>query len=79
MIEDFTGIVAGDKIILSTIVGEKGLTYIHNGESYNVLGAVEPTGTWVLLSNGSNYLVIDKDGSIEITASVKNKIYYYGV
>ena len=79
MIEGFTGIVAGDKIILSTVVGEKGLTYIHNGESYNVLGAVEPTGTWVLLSNGSNYLVIDKDGSIEITASVKNKIYYYGV
>lgn len=79
LVEGFTGIVTGDRIILSTIVGEKSLTYIHNGVSYNVLGAIEPTGKWVTLTSGLNYLIIDKDGSIEITASVKNKIYYYGV
>jgi len=79
MLDDYTGIVAGDRITLSTIVGEKALTYYHSGVAYNVLGAIEPTGSWVYLTSGSNYLVIDKDGSIEITASVKNKIYYYGV
>ena len=79
LIEDFSGIVAGDRIVLSTNVGEKSLTYIHDGVSYNVLGAVEPAGDWLYLSTGLNYLVIDKDGSVEITARVKNKIYYYGV
>lgn len=78
-IENFSGIVAGDRIVLSTIVGEKSLTYIHDGVSYNVLGAMEPAGEWVTLTSGSNYLVIDKDANLEITASVKNKIYYYGV
>lgn len=79
LIQDYTGIVVGDKLTLSTIVGEKGLTYTHDGIDYNVLGAIEPTGTWVNLTTGLNYLVIDKDASVEITASVKNKIYYYGV
>lgn len=79
LVEGFSGIVAGDKIILSTSVGNKTLTYVHEGTKYNVLGAIEPTGTWVTLTNGLNYLVINKDASIEITASVKNKIYYYGV
>lgn len=79
MIEGFQGIVAGDRIILSTIVGEKTLTYIHEGIAYNVLGAIESTGSWLTIAKGLNYLVIDKDGSIEITASVKNKICYYGV
>lgn len=79
MLDDYTGIVTGDRIVLSTIVGEKSLTYYHSGVAYNVLGAIEQTGSWVYLTSGSNYLVIDKDGSIEITASVKNKIYYYGV
>lgn len=79
MVEGFQGIVAGDRIILSTIVGEKTLTYIHDGTSYNVLGAVESMGSWLTIAKGLNYLVIDKDGSIEITASVKNKICYYGV
>lgn len=79
MIEGFQGIVAGDRLILSTVTGEKSLTYIHNGTSYNVLGAVESAGPWLTIAKGLNYLVIDKDGSIEITASVKNKIRYYGV
>ena len=79
MVEGFQGIVAGDRLILSTVTGEKSLTYIHNGASYNVLGAVESAGPWLTIAKGLNYLVIDKDGSIEITASVKNKIRYYGV
>ena len=79
MVEGFQGIVTGDRIILSTITGEKSLTYIHDGTSYNVLGAVESAGTWLTIAKGLNHLAIDKDGSIEITASVKNKIRYYGV
>ena len=78
-IEDYDGIKTGDKIVLSTIVGEKGLVYTHDGVEYNMLSAVEPTGEWVYLTTGSNYLAIKKDGAIEITASVKNKTYYYGV
>ena len=79
LLDGYTGIVVGDKIRLSTIVGEKSLTYTHNNIDYNVLGAVEPARDWVYLTTGENHLAIDKDDSIEITASVKNKIYYYGV
>ena len=79
LLDGYTGIVAGDRITLSTIVGEKSLVYTHNNIDYNVLGAVEPSGTWVTITTGDNYLVIDKDSTVEITASVKNKIYYYGV
>ena len=78
-LEEYTGIVAGDKIILSTTKGEKYVTYVHDNISYNVLSAIKPSGEWVCLTQGLNYLVINKDGDIEITASVKNKIYYYGV
>jgi hypothetical protein len=78
-IEDYGGIKAGDKLTLSTVVGEKGLIYTHDGIDYNMLSAIEPAGKWIYLTTGSNYLVINKDGAIEITASVKNKIYYYGV
>jgi hypothetical protein len=78
-IEDYDGIKTGDKIVLSTIVGEKGLVYTHDGVEYNMLSAVEPTGEWVYLTTGSNYLAIKKDGAIEVIASVKNKTYYYGV
>ena len=79
LLDGYTGIVAGDRITLSTIVGEKSLVYTHNNIDYNVLGAVEPSGKWVTITTGDNYLVIDKDSTVEITASVKNKIYYYGV
>lgn len=79
LLDGYTGIVSGDKVRLSTIVGEKGLVYTHDGVDYNVLGAIEPAGKWVELTSGLNYLSIDKDSSIEITAGVKNKIYYYGV
>lgn len=78
-LEDYDGIEAGDKIVLSTVKGEKGLIYTHDGVEYNVLGAIEPAGEWVYLTAGSNYLAIKKDGAVEVIASVKNKIYYYGV
>ena len=78
-LSDYTGIVEGDKIVLSTVTGEKTLTYIHDDVRYNVLGAVEPSGKWIYLTSGYNYLVINKSSDVEISASVKNKIYYYGV
>ena len=81
-LDEYTGIVTGDKVVLSTIKGEKNLTYTHNGIEYNVIGAMAPmssSGEWLYLTAGSNYLAINKDASVEIIASVKNKTYYYGV
>lgn len=79
-IAGYTGIVAGDKLILSTIKGDKYLTYIHDGIKYNVLSAMESSGKWVSITTGLNTLRIDKtDPDLEFTASCKNKIYFYGV
>ena len=79
-LEEYNGIVAGDKVILSTVKGEKYLTYIHDGIQYNVLNAITSSGEWVYLASGLNTLVIDKtDPDLEISASFRNKIYFYGV
>lgn len=80
-ITGYTGIEEDDKLIFSTIKGEKYLTYIHDGISYNMLSAVESAGNqdWVYLTEGLNVLGIYKDSDVEISASSKNKIYFYGV
>ena len=80
-VSDYTGIVEGDKLIFSTVKGEKYLTYIHDNISYNMLSAVEAAanGEWVYLTEGLNTLGIYKDSDVEISASSKNKIYFYGV
>ena len=80
-ITGYTGITAGDKLLFSTIKGEKYLTYVHDGIRYNVLNAVESAVTkdWVYLTEGLNTLGIYKDSDVEISASSKNKIYFYGV
>lgn len=80
-VSDYTGIVEGDKLIFSTVKGEKYLTYIHDNISYNMLSAVEAAanGEWVYLTEGLNVLGIYKDSDVEISASSKNKIYFYGV
>lgn len=78
--EDYEGIVAGDKIILSTVKGSKYLTYIHDGVEYNVLSAITSSGQWVYITGGINTIAIKKDDpDLEILASSKNKIYFYGV
>ena len=66
-------------VTLSTVKGEKSLVYTHSGVDYNVLSAMDPSKEWVYLTRGENYLVINKSDGLEFTASVKNKIYYYGV
>ncbi len=80
-VQDYTGIVSGDKLMFSTIKGNKYLNYIHDGTTYNMLSAVESSkvGEWVYLTEGLNILGIYKDSSIELSASSKNKIYFYGV
>lgn len=78
--EEYEGIVAGDKVILSTVKGSKYLIYIHDGVEYNVLSAITSSGQWLYITNGVNKIVIKKDDSnLEILASSKNKIYFYGV
>ena len=80
IVEDFEGIKAGDRLVFSTIKGEKSLILVHNNIEYNVLSALDSSGEWVYLSNGLNILRIDKtDPNLEISAISKNKIYYYGV
>lgn len=80
-VSGYTGIVEGDKLIFSTVKREKYLTYVHNNISYNMLSAVESAvnGEWVYLTEGLNVLGIYKDSDVEISASSKNKIYFYGV
>ena len=79
-VDEYDGIVEGDKIIFSTVKGEKYLTYIHDNIKYNILNAVIPSGEWVYLTNGVNIISIRKtDPDLQFSTVSKNKIYFYGV
>lgn len=78
--ETFDGIKEGDKLRLSTVKGEKYLTFTRDNTDYNMLSAVSSSGEWVYISKGTNILRIDAvPAETEISASSINKIYYYGV
>lgn len=76
----FNAISIGDSLVLSTIKGDKYLTFIHDSKEYNVLGAISSNGDWIYLMPGRNRIRIDTsdtDASVEISS--ENRVYYNGV
>ena len=46
---------AGDKVIISTVKGQKGIHLIRDGEESNIFGALQAGSTFVQLGVGDNY------------------------
>ena len=75
-------ITKGDDLMISTVQGEKGIFYTHEGQTYNVLNALDRNAKWFQLKKGSNRFafVLDVDDYLnKIRFSITHSMYYEGV
>ena len=70
----------GDKIILNTRRGEKGLWLIHNGEATNIINDMIHGSSWISLRSGENRLGISAlDGETNLEGNVTLEPIFEGV
>lgn len=73
-------IVAGDDIILSTVVGDKYAKLIRSGIEYNIINAIGKYPDWFKLEKGDNLFQYSADTGVDkLQFIVLNKIVYEGV
>lgn len=74
------GFIAGDDIIINTLKGEKSITLVRNGVSYNILNCLDKNTDWFTLVKGDNIFAFTADsGVINLQFSIENKVIYEGV
>lgn len=74
------GIVASDDIVINTAKGEKSITLIREGVSYNILNCLDKNTDWFTLAKGDNIFAFTADSGItNIQFRVENKVIYEGV
>lgn len=75
-----SGISAGDIITISTRKGEKGITLLREGVTYNILNALGKSPSWFTLSKGENRFAFDAESGVEnLHFVVENETVYEGV
>jgi len=82
ILELMTGsdIVSGDDIIISTIKGQKSITLIRDGESFNILNTLDPSSTWFSLDRGNNlFYYLAESGSSNIQFTIEHDLVYEGI
>ena len=81
--DDFDGLRAGDEIIITTSRGEKSITLLANGGSYNAINCLSRKSgypDWFQLIPGSNIFTYRVDsGSGNLEFSIEYKTAYEGV
>lgn len=74
------GLIAGDDIIINTLKGEKSITLVRNGVSYNILNCLDKNTDWFTLVKGDNIFAFTADsGVINLQFRIENKVIYEGV
>lgn len=74
------GIVASDDIVINTAKGEKSITLIREGVSYNILNCLDKNTDWFMLAKGDNIFAFTADSGVtNLQFRVKNKVIYEGV
>lgn len=74
------GIVASDNIVINTAKGEKSITLIREGVSYNILNCLDKNTDWFTLAKGDNIFAFTADiGVTNLQFRVENKVIYEGV
>lgn len=71
---------ANDEIVINTNIGEKSITLIRNGISYNAMGYMTPDSKWLTLAQGDNVFTYDTEsGSSNLQISFTTSVLYGGV
>ena len=74
------GLHAKDDIVINTARGEKSITLIREGVSYNILKCLDKNADWFLLTKGDNQFGFTADeGITNLQFRVENAIVYEGV
>lgn len=74
------GIVASDDIVINTAKGEKSITLIREGVSYNILNCLDKNTDWFTLAKGDNIFAFTADSGVtNFQFRVENKVIYEGV
>lgn len=74
------GIVASDDIVINTAKGEKSITLIREGVSYNILNCLDKNTDWFTLAKGDNIFAFTADSGVtNLQFQVENKVIYEGV
>ena len=74
------GIVASDDIVINTAKGEKSITLIREGVSYNILNCLDKNTNWFTLAKGDNIFAFTADSGVtNLQFRVENKVIYEGV
>lgn len=74
------GIVASDDIIINTSKGDKSITLIREGVSYNILNCLDKNTDWFTLAKGDNIFAFTADSGVtNLQFRIENKVIYEGV
>lgn len=69
----------GDELILNTVRGEKYLHLLRDGETHNVINALDKDAQWFTISYGDNMFSVESDKISNIQVTIWSKILYEGV
>lgn len=81
-IEKITGskLIAGDTITISTLRGNKKISLLRMGKTFNILNAIGKNTNWFQLRKGDNvFTYVSTAGSSNIQFKITNQILYEGV
>lgn len=74
------GLVAGDDIVINTAKGEKSITLVREGVSYNILNCLDKNTDWFSLSKGDNIFAFTAEtGVTNLQFRIENQVIYEGV
>lgn len=74
------GLVASDDIVINTAKGEKSITLVREGVSYNILNCLDKNTDWFSLSKGDNIFAFTAEtGVTNLQFRIENQVIYEGV
>lgn len=69
-----------DDIIINTEIGNKSISLIRSGRTYNILGCLEKGSEWLRLYKGDNiFAYTARTGAENLQFRVENKVIYEGI
>lgn len=75
-----SGLIAGDDIVINTKKGEKSITLIRDGVSYNILNCLDKNTDWFTLAKGDNLFgFTTEEGISNLQFRIENEVIYEGV
>lgn len=75
-----SGIIEGDQIIISTVRGDKSITLIRGGISYNILNTLNRDAFWFQLVKGDNiFSYFSEYGLSNLHFRIENRVVYEGI